>query len=309
MARQTAPDVQAPAEQTRTDEPMDLADGPAIAETPAAGVQLSPANVASILVIVLAAFCVLSAAHGLYAHVASEDGLSVAAISAGLSNWMRDLGSAPPDISLVGKLMGATRELVNRNRGAYERLALFLVVLVLATRLTVAGKILDYVYTLSPTRDERTQRDTLLNMHLLFLYGAAAYCVAATAGAQKLAAGPLVLMCVLAVSALWMYHTRSQVAKVERKQLASLPIWAVSNVLFAVLIYAGTRGLEVGHWRLLDHYQPIEVAVLAMWLNALANHQLATEGIGAPETDHRRWPITLLGLVFTAIVAAAFYAP
>ena len=296
-------------QEVAADASAELMGRPAIHEAPAASERLSAPNIVKLIVIILAAFCVLCAAQGLHASLAPKDGLSVAAISAGVDNWMRDLGSAPPDKSLLGKLVGATQELVNRNRDAYGRLALFLIVLVLAGRLTVAGRILDYVYTSSPSRDERTQRDTLLNMHLLFLYGAAIYGVALTAGAQKLTAGPLMLICVLAISALWMYHTRSQVPKMERKQLASLPIWALSNILFAVLIYAGAKGIEWGHWRLLDHYRPVEAAVLVTWLNGLVNYQIATEGIGAPEGDHRRWPLTLLGLVFTAMAAAAFYAP
>lgn len=297
------PEVEIPAPVAPAPMPPPI-EQPAISEPVGAPVQLSMPNLLGLVILFVAAFCVLRATQGVYTQLERQEDRPVVAISAAVQNWKADLAPSASDKGFVGRLIAATQGLVERNRSGYDAVVLFLIVLLLAARLIRTGTVLTYLHAESPTRDERSPRGTLVSMLLLFLYGAAVYAVALSIGTKEPTGAPMALTCSLVLGAVWMYHARLQVPSIERKRLAALPILSMSNVLFAILVYISACGLEVKGWSLLDHYRPAEVAALLMLLNCIVNYQL-TPSSELPEGKHDAR--SMAGIVIGAIVALVLY--
>ena len=304
------PAVAAPAAKPRPPAPAP-APAPAVAaDTALANAGLSVANVVQMLAIMLAALCVLRTAQGVYEALSANNSLTVEAVAGGCRNWASDLTAEAKGRGPFGRVLSASRQLVGRNRETYQRFGLFVIVLMLAGRLAVCARVWDYLYRLSPTRAERTVSGTTSSLYLLLVYAATVYGVGLAAGDKVPSAGPLMLTATLVVSALWLLQAHSQTPKVERKQLASLPVWCMSNLLFAALICIAARGFSLWGWRLLDHYQPVESAILLLWVNGLVNFQLGSTNLGRAGTgeEGNRLPATVTGVLVGIIAAAGFYS-
>lgn len=304
------PAVAAPAAKARPPAPAPAPAAPVAADTALASAGLSVANVVQMLAIVLAALCVLRTAQAVHESLSASNSLTIEAVAGGCKNWASDLTAEAKSRGPFGRVLSASRQLVGRNRETYQRFGLFVIVLMLAGRLAVCARVWDYLYRLSPTRAERTVSGTTSSLYLLLVYAATVYGVGLAAGDKVPSAGPLMLTATLVVSALWLLQAHSQTPKVERKQLASLPVWCMSNLLFAALICIAARGFSLWGWRLLDHYQPVESAILLLWVNGLVNFQLGSTNLGRAGTgeEGNRLPATVTGVLVGIIAAAGFYS-
>ncbi len=248
-----------------------------------------------VLAVALAGICALRAAEGVFTKLGASGTLSK--LGAGYWAWQQDLGTSG--------LVGATRAIVGRNRDAFDRFALLVVVAVLAWRLAVASRALDYLCRTSPTAGDRTRGSQAINTFLLLLFAGGTYALAVTCGASSLAAAPLLLVCSLVASVGWMMHVRALLPKIERRRLSSLSVWIMSNAACAIVVYLCAKGVQVGG----ASYNGVEAAAIALWLNATVNWQCASGTLGDEEASARpRWPITAIALLASAIAAVALCA-
>ncbi len=255
--------------------------------------------VAAMLAIALAALSAARAFDAFYSVLAERGALSAAAVKAAGAEWRQaasQQGAA-----------AASRAWAAKRRDAADRALLFLIALILAVRLARGAAALDYVCRVSPASAGRSSAGAAVNAALLIAYAAGVYLTARECGSKTIAAAPALLLYTLLVSAVWMAHTRLLAPRAERKRMASLLVWMVSNLLFAGVVYLCIRGVDAGGWSLHQHYNAAEAAALAVWLNAVVNWQFAS-GRFDGEKGGARWPVTLVGLLLGAAAGMALYA-